>query len=266
VSAPSRRRGWRVEEGGRNAWPALNEVFLGGWLLRFANGLSRRANSANPLHRRPQAGARLFAEIAALYKKEGRPAIFRLPSLIAPESEKRLDALGYPREGESVVLWGAIAGVKAREDPLVRLSSEAGREWFAAMARLQGYTEEEAATYRAILGRIALPAAFAAVAFEGGIVALAYGVLHRDLLRVQSMITDPRRRRSGFARRILWALAAWGKSGGAAGLSLEVDAANAPALALYRAFGIGTELYRYHYRRAPQQSGDRRGSGSSAAV
>jgi ribosomal protein S18 acetylase RimI-like enzyme len=77
------------------------------------------------------------------------------------------------------------------------------------------------------------------------------------------MITDPGRRRSGHARRVLEALADWGMREGAAGLCLEVDAANAPARALYEAFGIGTELYRYHYRRAPE---DRRGSALSAPV
>jgi hypothetical protein len=40
---------WRIEETCFNAFPPLRQVLLGDWLLRFANGMSRRANSVNPL-------------------------------------------------------------------------------------------------------------------------------------------------------------------------------------------------------------------------
>ena len=65
------------------------------------------------------------------------------------------------------------------------------------------------------------------------------------------MITDPRRQRRGYARRVIAALAAWAGDNGAEGACLEVDASNAPALALYDTIGL-RELYRYHYRREPE--------------
>jgi len=67
----------------------------------------------------------------------------------------------------------------------------------------------------------------------------------------ESVITDPRRRRQGLGRRTIGALAAWGRDGGATGVCLQVEATNAPGRALYDGFGLKTELYRYHYRRAP---------------
>ena len=40
---------WRVETVCFNAFPSLQQAILEGWLLRFSKGVSRRANSANPL-------------------------------------------------------------------------------------------------------------------------------------------------------------------------------------------------------------------------
>src|SRR6059058_4117680 len=70
---------WRVEETCLNAWPALREVLLDGWVLRFSEGLTRRTNSANPL--RPVSHADLQA-CEMLYRRLGLPTIFRVLSLI----------------------------------------------------------------------------------------------------------------------------------------------------------------------------------------
>ena len=246
---PERALEWRVEETCLNAWPALREVLLDGWVLRFSAGLTRRANSANPL--RPIERLHL-RECEALYGRLGLPAIFRVLSLIDTSLDQRLAAAGYSCEGESCVLYGTIDDIDAARDPDIRLLTSATPEWFAAMARLQNHTKEQAETYRRIVGQLAVPAAFAVLCTDAEILALAYGTIHRGLLCYESVIADSRQRRQGFGRRIVTALAVWGKDNGAEGACLEVEAGNLPALALYRALGLKTELYRYHSRRQPQ--------------
>jgi N-acetylglutamate synthase len=239
---------WRVEETCLNAWPALREVLLDGWLLRFSEGLTRRSNSANPL--RPVSHTDLRT-CEVLYRRLGLPTIFRVLSLIDPLVDERLAEAGYTGEGESCVLYAAIDDIAAARDPDVKLLDQPSPEWFDAMAALQNHSSEQKATYRRIVGQLAIPAAFAALSDEGGTAALAYGALHNSCLCYESVITDRRRRRQGWGRRIVNALTAWAREQGAVGACLEVEAHNAPARALYDAIGLKRELYRYHYRREP---------------
>jgi GNAT superfamily N-acetyltransferase len=239
---------WRVEETCLNAWPALREVLLDGWALRFSGGLTRRANSANPL--RPVSPVNLRAS-EALYRRLGLPTIFRVVSLIDPLVDEHLAEAGYTREGESCVLYAPVKDIAGGRDPDVKLLDQPTPEWFGAMATLQNHSSEEAAIYRRIIGQLAIPAAFAALSDEGATVAVAYGALHNGLLCYESVITDHRRRRQGWGRRIVYALTAWARDQGAVGACLEVEAHNAPARALYNAIGLNRELYRYHYRREP---------------
>jgi N-acetylglutamate synthase len=243
---------WRIEETCLNAWPALRQVLLNGWVLRFSEGLTRRANSANPLRGPRETGSCLTATCETLYQRRQLPTIFRLPSIIDADLDERLDEAGYGREGESCVRYGDLSAVEAANDPDVQLLPRPTREWFAAMGALQNHTPEQRRLYRRIVGAIAIPAAFAGVSVEGEFVAVAYGAIHDRLLCFESVITNPRRQRRGYGRRVIASLAAWAKDQGAEGACLEVEAHNAAALALYDVVGLKTELYRYHYRREPK--------------
>ena len=246
---------WRVEETCLNAWPALRQVLLDGWVLRFSEGLTRRANSVNPLKGPRGTGGDLIAACEALYRRRDLPTIFRLPSIIDPNLDERLDGLGYGHEGESCVRYGDLTDVEMARDEDVQLLSRPTREWFAAMAAWQNHAPEQRRTYRRIVASLAIPAAFAALAIDGEFVALAFGAIHDRLLCFESVITHPRRQRRGYARRVIACLAAWAKDEGAEGACLEVEAHNTAALALYDVVGLKTELYRYHYRREPEPGG-----------
>ena len=247
---PDTEPAWRVEATCLNAFPSLQQAILVGWLLRFSEGLSRRANSANPLHSDHAPPEAVIETVEELYRRQGQPAIVRVPSFLTA-IDAPLAARGYSSEGESCVLCDEMDGVAAVADPSVELSPHAGTEWLAAMAALQGHSAAHRQTYRRIVRAIAVPTAFAGLRIDGRFAALAYGALSDGLLCYESVITDPRRRRHGLARRVIASLAAWAREEGARGACLQVEASNTPARALYESFGLTTELYRYHYLRQP---------------
>jgi GNAT superfamily N-acetyltransferase len=246
---------WRVETVCFDAFPSLQQVILEGWLLRFSKGVSRRANSANPLCPDCAPVERVIDPIEALYRRQGQPAIFRVPLFLGGLDEP-LVTRGYRSEGETCVLYGAIDAVAAASDPNIELSPEPGAEWLAAIAVLQQHSDVQRDIYRRIVQTIAVPAAFAGLRIDGRLVALAYGAVSAGLLCYESVITDPARRREGLAWRVVAGLAAWGREEGARGVCLQVEAGNTPARTLYDRFGLTTELYRYHYRRQPAGRSD----------
>jgi GNAT superfamily N-acetyltransferase len=243
---------WRVEETCLNAWPALREIVLEGWLVRFAEGISRRLNSANPLSAQAAITDAVISETEAFYRRHGLPAIFRVPTLCPPAVEQALDSRGYTVEGETCVLHGALDDMDTSIDGDVVLRPRADRIWFAAMAGLQGHGGEAAHVYRRIVGALSIPGRFASLTGKDGrIVSMAYGTIHNRMLCYDMVVTDARERRRGHSRKIVTALAGWAKAEGATDACLQVVADNIPARTLYDQIGLTSEVYRYHYRRAP---------------
>jgi N-acetylglutamate synthase len=247
---------WAAEEAAINGYPPLQQVVLDDWLLRFSGGARRTANSATPLRESQGDMNAVIATAEALYRAQGLPPIFRLPSFLDPAIDAQLAAHGYTAEGESCIIEGPLDPIIAAAAPFgrgdaVSLHPRPTEGWFAAMAQLQGQQRGFHVLYRQIVGSIALPAAFAELAIDGAPAALAYGVVHRGLLCFESVVTDAQHRRKGYSRRVLAALASWAKRQGVSMATLQVEASNTPGRMLYHAIGMTTELHRYHYRRAP---------------
>lgn len=240
---------WQVERTCLNGWPALKQVWLDDWLLRFAGGVSRRSNSATPLTMTTRDVGRTITQTQALFADQGRPAFFRIPSFIDQAIDRRLEQLGYGIEGESITLYGELDQTSAELDDHVALWGGPSREWRVAMAAHQGQSDDDADTYRRIVEALAIPAAFVGYRTEDGLASVGYGAIHNGILCFESIVTAPAYRGQGYGRRMLQTLLAWARAQHAVSVCIQVQADNASAIALYRGLGIDRQLYRYHYRR-----------------
>jgi GNAT superfamily N-acetyltransferase len=245
----------RVDEACLNAWPALSVVLHDGWLLRFADGHTRRANSVNPVSPGTRELKSKVAYCEKVYAARGLPAIFRVPTFAEPRLDDVLVALGYgSAEDETRVLYRRMAAGLAIPDegpPVEILAGAPNEEWLAAHQRVAGHSDDAALLDRRILRNLAVPSAFAvARGGDGAPGAVAFGAVHAGLLVVNAVVTDPALRRRGLSRRCVGALVGWARDhAGADGAAVQVVAANAPAVALYEGLGFTRELFRYHYRR-----------------
>lgn len=236
-----------------NAWPALKEIFYDGWLIRLANGATRRTNSVNVIGQGSRSLGDKIAYCEDVYRAHGQPPYFRILSTGPKELDGALDARGYRREDETCTLFMNFQRHRPpavdRKIELDILEGRPSSEWLAAHRRLSRRTVEEAAALHAVLDMLAIPAFFGeARSDDGHISSVAFGAVHERMMCLQWVVTDPEQRRRGLSRATLSALLQRGQESGATGACLQVVTANASAIRLYESIGFHCELYRYHYR------------------
>lgn len=242
----------RVEEACLKGWPALQEIMLDGWLLRFAEGHTRRAHSINPRWQGSRDLRQKTADCEAAYRARGLPAIFRISGLAEHGLDELLDALGYGApEDETCVIYRPLGAGEISGGGADICENAPSEQWLEAHARCTGSDKTAQLVQRKILQALSVPAVFAGVrAAEGYLASLAFGAVDDHLVCINLVVTDPALRRRGLSRCAAAAVLAWARErAGAEGACLSVVATNFAARALYQQLGFKTELYRYHYRR-----------------
>jgi len=239
-----------VEEASLNAWPAMRQTLLDGWLLRFSQGFTKRANCIVPLYPSLRPAGEKIRYCENLYARERLNTIFRLTSI---GDNAALDGLlaerGYRAVEPSRVLLCPLTGPPDGSEGSAEVvcRSLAQDDWLDVYARLTGMPATARALHGAIVKGIGADCRGIALYSGGEPVACGLGVLEEGLLGLFDIVTASHHRRRGLGTRLLVELLAWGRARSARGAYLQVVADNVPALSLYERFGF-RELYHYWYR------------------
>ncbi len=235
-----------IEELSLNALPALHTALFDGWVVRFAQGYTRRANSVNPLYPGAFDLTDKIMQAEMLYRQRHLPTVFKLtPQSIPSELDDRLHRRSYREEsGASVQV---LDGLPTSQSARVSLSSTLTETWLKAYFRLNSTPIRFYAVMKTMLANIVPTRAFAALIHEQEIVAVGLGVLERGYVGLFDIVTAPALRRQGLGEELVLALLDWGRRGGASQSYLQVVPTNTPALRLYAKLGF-SEAYQYWYR------------------
>jgi N-acetylglutamate synthase len=234
-----------LEERAFNAWPALRSAQCNGWLFRFSEGLTRRANSVNALA--PNGHFLETLDLAeTLYGQQSLPTIFRLSPLAGDEPDGILQRAGYRHVDETIVMMADLDG-DLRIDPDVVIGTEPTPAWSAGFATANGISPPMRGVHDRMLASILMPAGYATIVEDGRPVAYGLAVVERGMVGLFDIVTVPEARRRGAGRLLVKSLLAWSRSQGATAGYLQVLGTNEPARGLYGGAGF-CEAYRYHYR------------------
>lgn len=232
------------------AWPARDSADIQGWTALSDDGATGRANAVAPLAFHGKLGDAI-AEVQRHYKSRGMRPTFRIArGHCAPfDLTEGLIARGWRPDQETLVMRAslddAIATLPAPQG--VSLSPEYPPS-VDAILRETSSSDAEYEERRGLAQRTPQPRRFAVIGAGAEAEAVGLCVIVEGHACIFLMRTHPAHRRKGLARRLLAALLLWARQEGATGAFLQVEASNAPAIALYRAAAFKS-VYFYDYWR-----------------
>ena len=237
-----------IEELALNAWPSLQTLLLDGWVLRFANGYTRRANSVNPLYASQQEVGEKVRACEQWYRERRLKVVFKMTAASQPDGlDAFLAARGYEIDAPTSVQLMELGALNSAPAAAITLDAAVTDAWFAAFCEMCGADRRHHGTMRQLLDLIMPETRFAALWLDGRVAACGLGVLQAGHIGLYDIAVAPGLRRRGYGQRLVKSLLAWGKEAGAHTAYLQVMLNNAPALRLYEKVGF-REIYQYWYR------------------
>jgi N-acetylglutamate synthase len=238
----------QVEELGLNAWQPLQTLMYDGWVLRFANGYTKRANSVNPIYESQLKVADKIEQCERLYRARKLDVVFKMTGMTQPVNlDKQLEARGYRHDSLTSVQLADLIGVDARVDNSIVFTQSLTDAWLTDFMRLSNVNANRQATLKQMLSGSPLLNGFFALRRDEQTIACGLGVVQNEFVGLFDIVTDANFRNQGHGQQLVKNILAWGKANGARTAYLQVMLNNPPALRLYAKLGF-KEIYQYWYR------------------
>lgn len=239
----------KIEEMSMNAWPALQTVLFDGWVLRFANGYSKRANSVNPIYESTLDIHEKIINCEQVYHSKNLPTIFKITDgPVQVTYDELLSGRGYEKHDETSLRTLSLN----KYNPIIsdHLQDEGTftAEWIKNYLTCADIHEVETVqTIQMMLSHIVSPKVCAILKMDDEVVACGYGVIENGYVGIFDIIVKESQRGHGYGQTLVEGILGLAKRKGAQTAYLQVMCRNKVADWLYEKLGF-EEVYRYWYR------------------
>ncbi|MBT2724367.1 GNAT family N-acetyltransferase [Bacillus sp. ISL-46] len=239
----------KIEELSMNALPALQTLMYDGWILRFSEGYTKRANSINPIYSSSEDFKRKIENNEKLYRESNLKVVYKMTPLVGGSSnlDSVLENSEYTLAGETSVQLLPILEIDKTIVTNVVIYNKLHENWFHNFCILNNISENHQLTLKKMLENIVPTTCFILLIDDNSVVACGLGVLEDEYIGLFDIVTHEKSRNKGYGAKLIRYLIHWGKENGAKNAYLQVELNNIPALNLYYKLGF-KEQYRYWYR------------------
>lgn len=238
-----------LEELGLNALPCLQQILYDGWLLRFAEGHTKRANSVTPLYAGSLDLIDKINRCEKIYRSFSIKSIFRLTD--TPQwtnLDCTLSKLGYLKQDSVSVRVKPIEDIDSLSKELdITLEPELSQEWLDHFVHAVNLPIRHWNTMSTMLEIIPNPTCYAYLKERHRFCSCGLGVLENGYLGIFFLVTARKQRRQGYASQLISAMENWGRNNGATKVYLQVETENQAGINLYNKLGF-KQVYQYFYR------------------
>jgi N-acetylglutamate synthase len=240
-----------LEELSLNAFPSLQQILYDGWILRFTDGFTGRANSVTPLY---PGSLNLIPKIQRceeIYYKFNLQPIFRLTRTSRMAAlDLTLEQLGYQSQENVSVQIKTLTNSEMSTQSSVTINDTISEEWLDHYVHAVNLPIQHWNTFFTVLEIIPNPTCYAWLKDQHRFCSCGLGVLENKHLGLFFVATAKQQRGKGYAPQLISAMLDWGKSNGATQAYLQVETDNKAGINLYNKLGF-KEAYQYFYRVKP---------------
>ena len=242
----------RIEDAGINASAPREQRWIDGWLVRFSPAKAKRARCIQAVAAGHLAVPDKLALCLPVYAAAGLHPYIRITPFSQPDGlDASLASLGMGCVDEtSVMVLSSLDALQppVRAAPQFRIATVGPDDFSAWVGKERGSSSAERQAHADRIARSPVPH-HGVLAFDDAGVTVGAGqiVTEGSLAGLYDVFTSERSRGLGVAESVCRRLLEVAAASGARVAYLQVDAANAPAMRIYRRLGFA-DGYSYHYR------------------
>lgn len=238
----------RVEELSLNAWPALQNMFYDGWILRISEGYTNRANSIQPIYSSNEDVASKIKICQGIYNSNDLNTVFKITSDVRPKNlDEILAERGYRKTSPTSVQVINLDTIQKSCLENFNYLPHVTEEWINSFYKLSKKDTATKSINHKMLNNILPNKFFVSMSINEKTIACGLGVLENDFIGLFDIVVDEQYRNKGYGKHLVLVILQLGKNNGAKKAYLQVEKKNAPALKLYSNIGF-KEIYDYWYR------------------
>ncbi len=239
-----------------NAWPSFETIIYDGWILRFANGYTKRSNSINPIFKSTLNLRRKMDYCHNLFQNRNLPIVYKITDEVHPINlDAILEKEGFQIVDPTLVLMKTFNSLNAINPSQVYISSknvsisdELTSTWLNACVELNNVSVLEINNLKRILKQISCEKWFYLLYKGDSVIGCGLGVQQDTYYGIFDFTISEPHRNQGNGHFLLQEMLKHAESKGNTNVYLQVVKANTPARNLYKKCGF-TTLYEYWYRK-----------------